>query len=125
MKGDIHTIQLAAEDFGIMSDGRYALDLDQDSTNGVPMVKLLPGGMRFPNAFTGAQTEPRLGPPPVSPPQGSIWYEAFCDSTHAVVAYRITGFSRAGRVLLEVTSDNRNLGPLIPATLLSQSSRSP
>ncbi len=52
--GHAHTVQLAAEDFGVRNEGHY-------SAAQADLLPLLPQGARLINAFTGGATEPQFG----------------------------------------------------------------
>jgi prepilin-type N-terminal cleavage/methylation domain-containing protein len=62
VKSDCHTIQLAAEDFSVMSGGLYPNDVDVDATPaGQTLIDMLPGGNMLSNQFTNNDTEPING----------------------------------------------------------------
>ena len=59
VKSNCHTVQLAAEDFAVQSDGVYAANTAADLTPfGDSIVMMLPGGVALENPFTKAATEP-------------------------------------------------------------------
>jgi prepilin-type N-terminal cleavage/methylation domain-containing protein len=59
VKSNCHTVQLAAEDFAVQSDGVYADDVDLDTTPaGDTIVAMLPGAVRLDNPFTKLASEP-------------------------------------------------------------------
>jgi len=98
-EAQMHTVQLAAEDFGVQNDGVYAGDVDRSLTaHGQRLVDLLPLHERIWNAFTERKTEPRQGPAPAVAPPGSVWYEPVRDSSGAVVGYSIIGYGNKGRL---------------------------
>ena len=58
-KSNGHTVQLAAEDFAVQSNGVYAADVAIDTTpGGDTIVGLLPGGLNLTNPFTKAVNVP-------------------------------------------------------------------
>jgi type IV pilus assembly protein PilA len=59
VKSNCHTVQLAAEDFAVQSDGVYSDDVALDTTpSGDTITDMLPGGVALENPFTKAATEP-------------------------------------------------------------------
>jgi len=59
VKSNCHTVQLAAEDFAVQSDGVYSDDVGTDTTpSGDTITDMLPGGALLENPFTKAATEP-------------------------------------------------------------------
>jgi len=89
VKSDVHTVQLVAEDYGVLNDGRYS-DLAVDLT------PLMPGGQLMNNSFTSARTEPQFGAAAAA--EGQIGIQA------VVVAgmptgYTVTGFGKDAVVL--------------------------
>jgi type IV pilus assembly protein PilA len=59
VKSNCHTVQLAAEDFAVQSDGVYADNVGVDATpSGDTIIDMLPGGALLENPFTKAATEP-------------------------------------------------------------------
>ncbi len=62
VKGNCHTVQLAAEDFSVQNDGVYAADLGTAlPATGETLIGLLPGGRLLENPFTRLATEPIVG----------------------------------------------------------------
>lgn len=88
VKANMHTLQLAAEDYGVQNDGAYAHDPAQ-------VRELLPGGgQNFKNPITKQVDLLNTGLP------GSCSY---ADSAN--VKYVVTGYDHAGQKLpLELTS---------------------
>ena len=59
VKSNCHTVQLAAEDFAVQSDGVYAANVGVDLTPaGESIILMLPGQVALENPFTKAATEP-------------------------------------------------------------------
>ncbi len=56
VKGNMHTIQLAFEDFNVLSDGVYPTTLASTTPGGDDITDLLPGGAFPNNPFTAAAT---------------------------------------------------------------------
>lgn len=80
VKANMHTLQLAAEDYGVQNDGTYASDYRL-------VRELLPaGGVNFKNPVTGQRDSLNTGLP------GSCFYQ---DS--AGMKYTIGGYDHTGR----------------------------
>jgi prepilin-type N-terminal cleavage/methylation domain-containing protein len=58
VKSNCHTVQLAAEDFGVRNDGIYAGAAADALPSGDTIIDLLPGAALLTNPFTKAATEP-------------------------------------------------------------------
>ncbi len=56
VKGNMHTIQLAFEDFNVLTDGVYPASAAATTPGGDAVVDLLPGGVFPNNPFNGAAT---------------------------------------------------------------------
>jgi len=65
VKGAVHTVQLAMEDFAVRHDGLY-------SDAAADLLPFLPGGKLLENPYTGKATEPRFGGEATSPGQVSV-----------------------------------------------------
>ena len=92
VKENSHTVQLAAEDFAVQSDGLYATDLsDASLISGATIIDMLPAGTNLPNPFTRALTEPVDG---AAGAQGQTGYAAALDGSGTPIGYTITGFGR-------------------------------
>jgi len=62
VKSNCHSVQLAVEDFSVLTDGMYPGDVGTDTTpNGQTLIDMLPGGVSLRNEFTNVATEPRDG----------------------------------------------------------------
>jgi type IV pilus assembly protein PilA len=62
LKSNCHTVQLATEDFSVMTEGSYPSDVDSDTTPaGDTLIDMLPGGQPIDNPFTKNNTEPVNG----------------------------------------------------------------
>ena len=61
VKGNCHTVQLAAEDFAIQNQGIYASTIADAGTAGLSIMNLLPGGQPLENPWTMANSEPING----------------------------------------------------------------
>jgi len=104
VRGDCHTVQLAAEDFAIQNGGLYAADTDADQTGlGETLQDLLPGALPLENAFTGLRSEP-LSSGVASIP-GEIGYQPVVAAGGFTEGYRITGHGKTGLVIT-VTNGN-------------------
>jgi prepilin-type N-terminal cleavage/methylation domain-containing protein len=71
VRNSAHSLQLAAEDFALLNDGLFALDLGETTPDGRTIVDLLPGTGGLTNPFTGVREVPG-GNPPTEP--GQIGY---------------------------------------------------
>ncbi|MBN2184857.1 MAG: prepilin-type N-terminal cleavage/methylation domain-containing protein [Candidatus Krumholzibacteriota bacterium] len=96
VKSSCHTVQLASEDFSVLSGGLYPNDVDTDTTpGGDTLVDMLPNGQLMSNPFTRTATEPIDGTASTS---GQIGY-----LPHTVsgirVGYTITGFGYEALVI--------------------------
>ena len=84
VKSDVHTVQLAVEDYGVTHEGNY-------SDAGADLLPLLPGGRLLSNAFTRNLSEPRFGAMAAAP--GEIGVQVMLiDGLPR--AYTITGFGK-------------------------------
>ena len=81
IRGDAHTLQLAAEDFAVLNNGVYS-DAAGD------LVPLLPGAGLMANVFTGAPSEPQFGAVAAAP--GEVAIQAV-NQGGVNVGYTITG----------------------------------
>ena len=104
VRGDTHTVQLAAEDFAIQNGGMYATNTDADQTDlGKTLQDLLPGALPLENAFTGLRSEPLSSGVAGTP--GEIGYQPVVGAGGFVEGYRITGHGKT-RLVITVTNGN-------------------
>lgn len=89
VKGNSHSLHLAAEDFAVTHDGFYSV-ADADLT------PLLPGGNLLENAFTGIQSEPQYGA--VAAATGQIGIQAEIQAGQTV-GFTITGYGKVGLII--------------------------
>ena len=89
VKSDVHTVQLVAEDYGVLHDGLYS---DQAGD----LTPLLPGGALMDNAFTKVATEPQFGA--AAAQTGQIGIQVV-NVNGLPTAYTITGFGQNAVVL--------------------------
>jgi len=82
VKSNMHTTQLAAEDYAVRTAGLYAADADS-------LLPLFPDPAGILNPFTGI-VEPPVDVAPTLP--GEIGYEDIMDGGGNVVGYTISGF---------------------------------
>ena len=61
VKSNCHTVQLAAEDFAVQSDGVYAATLLDTTPSLETIIDMLPGGVHLENPFTKLSDEPSDG----------------------------------------------------------------
>ena len=97
VKSNCHTVQLAAEDFAVQSDGVYADDVALDTTpSGDTITAMLPGGVALENPFTKVATEPVDGAAALS---GSTGYVPTVIGG-VNVGYVITGVGKTAAVTI-------------------------
>jgi prepilin-type N-terminal cleavage/methylation domain-containing protein len=101
VRGNCHTVQLAAEDFAVQNDGYYASDTDTDANVvGETILDLMPGGALLENPFTKNNTEPQSSGAAATP--GQTGYVPIVVGG-VNVGYTITGF---GKLAMVITLDN-------------------
>ena len=103
-KANMHTLQLAAEDYGVQSNGVYALTLDATH-----VYNLLPGsGTTFTNPFSGAtgvgtsgavENRTNTG----GPASSNSGITSYADSS-AANTYNIKGYGKSTPINLTLTS---------------------
>lgn len=92
VKSNMHTLQLAVEDFAVQNDGTYPVAAD-----GGAVEALLPGGVCPDNPFTGAVSVVTWGG--VAAAQGDLGY-----SIPALNQYSISGFGSTALLALTLTN---------------------
>ena len=96
VKSDCHTVQLATEDFCVMSGGIYPDDVDSDTTPaGQTLADMLPGANLLTNQFTNTDTEPVNG---AAANPGEIGYAPNINNG-ITDGYTITGFGRDAHII--------------------------
>jgi prepilin-type N-terminal cleavage/methylation domain-containing protein len=101
VKGNCHTVQLAAEDFAVQNDGVYAANTGDALPNGDTLIDLLPSGALLENPFTRADSEPIDG---AAATVGQTGYIVVDDNGDGVNdGYAITGYGEH-EVVLTLTS---------------------
>ena len=101
VKGNCHTVQLAAEDFAVQNDGVYAATTADALPSGTTFIQLLPGGALLENPFTKAADSPVDG---VAGVIGVTGYVVVDDNGDGVNdGYSITGYGEH-ELVLTVTS---------------------
>lgn len=101
VKGNCHTVQLAAEDFAVQNDGVYAATTGDALPTGSTLLQLLPGAALLENPFTKVADSPVDG---VAAVIGVTGYVAVDDNGDGVNdGYSITGYGE-DRLVLTVTS---------------------
>ncbi len=96
VKSNCHTVQMAAEDFAIQSDGVYAADLGSATPGGESIIDMLPGNARLQNPFTTQRTEPNDGP---ADQRGETGYVPILGPGGTPVGYTISGWGEAREVI--------------------------
>jgi len=100
-KANMHTLQLAAEDFGVQNNGSYSLTV-------APVVAQLPsGGAKFKNPFTNSQGagvayEDRGDGNLATAPGAVSGITSYADSSQ--VTYNIKGYGRKSALPLILTA---------------------
>jgi prepilin-type N-terminal cleavage/methylation domain-containing protein len=95
-KSNCHTVQLAAEDFAVQSDGVYAANIGVDTTpGGDTITSMLPGQALLENPFTKVATEPIDG---LATLPGQSAYTPIIQAG-VNVGYSITGFGKTALIL--------------------------
>jgi len=103
VRGNCHTVQLAAEDFAIQNGGVYADDTDTDVTaGGTTIVDLINGGL-MKNPYTADNTEPLSSGVAAGP--GKTGYVPIVSVSGVNEGYTITGY---GTTSLVITLTNGN-----------------
>jgi prepilin-type N-terminal cleavage/methylation domain-containing protein len=100
VKSNCHTVQLAAEDFAVQSDGVYALNIGDTTPGGQTMIMMLPGGVLLPNPFTKVASEPVDG---LATLEGSTGYLVVAP-TGTPIGYEITGAGKDAVQIIRLTS---------------------
>ena len=101
VKSNSHTVQVAAEDFAVQNDGKYANDLSDATPSGVTIIDVLPQDQRLLNPFTRVRTEPVDG---AAAALGETGYEPVVDGSGANVGYIITGQGSGGQEICRYTN---------------------
>jgi prepilin-type N-terminal cleavage/methylation domain-containing protein len=94
VKENAHCVQVAVELYATQNDGVYA-DANEGSIVG-NIVPFLPERQRLKNSFSGARTEPVVGP---ATNPGEIGYEVRVGADGVNKGYTITGFGRTLTVI--------------------------
>jgi prepilin-type N-terminal cleavage/methylation domain-containing protein len=94
VKVNMHSLQLAAEDFGLISGGRYPDDASDTADNGQTLVQLIPGGAFPENPFTNSPTIVGFDAPPTAGNPGEISF-----NPAAPDSYRIRGNGLDGQLM--------------------------
>jgi len=97
VKGNMHTIQLAFEDFAVQSDGVYPNLATSETPGGDTVQELCPDDAYPDNPFTNAATVMIWDGPPIL--QGAIGADP-ANTTD----YVIKGFGKAAALELELTT---------------------
>lgn len=100
VKSNCHTVQLAAEDFAVQSDGVYALTTADVTPSGLSMIDMLPGAARLDNPFTKNPTEPVDA---VAGNEGETGYMVV-NPAGTPIGYSITGAGKNAVVIITLTS---------------------
>jgi len=97
VKENSHTVQVAAEDFSVQSNGIYPSNLsDVCAASGLTIIDMLPQKSSLANPFTRALSEPVDG---AAGTAGQTGYQPVVGVSGAVDGYIITGYGRTTTVL--------------------------
>ena len=97
VRGNCHTLQLAAEDFAVQNNGVYPANISVDTTPaGDTVLILMSNGVLLENPFTKLATEPIDG---AAATAGQTGYVPFVGVTGTNDGYTITGFGFTVMVL--------------------------
>lgn len=96
VKENSHTVQVAAEDFSVQTNGVYPSNLSDVCPSGLTIVDMLPQKTSLANPFTKALTEPIDGAAGIP---GQTGYQPVVGASGAVDGYIITGYGRSNTVL--------------------------
>jgi prepilin-type N-terminal cleavage/methylation domain-containing protein len=97
VKANMHTLQLAMEDFAVRTGGIYPENAASVTPGGLTLEDLCPLGAYPDNPFTDAPTAVTWGTDPAVP--GEIGLNPASDSK-----YKIRGYGRYGMLSLELSS---------------------
>ncbi len=96
VKANMHTLQLALEDFAVQTGGHYPDDATSTTPGGETVEDLCPGGTYPTNPFTEAPTVVAWDADPANPGQIAI-------NPATTSGYLIKGFGSSMMLLLELT----------------------
>jgi prepilin-type N-terminal cleavage/methylation domain-containing protein len=100
VKSNCHTVQLAAEDFAVQSDGVYAGDLSDTTPGGDTIIDMLPGATNLTNPFTKAVDQPVDG---AAGNEGETGYVVVAPAG-TNIGYSITGAGKNAALIITLTS---------------------
>ncbi len=93
-KSNMHTVQLAAEDYGVQNDGTYS-----DVMDATHVANLLPGAFKNPfDGSAGWEDRPTFAAPPTSTPG----LASYADSS--TTEYNVKGWGKTSQLSLVLTS---------------------
>ena len=95
VKSNMHTVQLASEDYGVQNDGTYSAVLD-----GTHIGNLLPANFKNPFSSAGTAWEDRASI--TGAPAGTPGITSYADS--ATTQYNIKGYGKSAALTLTLTS---------------------
>jgi prepilin-type N-terminal cleavage/methylation domain-containing protein len=91
VKVNMHAMQLAAEDFGLLSAGRYPDDASDTADNGQTLEQLIPGGAFPENPFTNTPTIVIFDAPPTAGNPGEIAFNPAAPDSYSIRANGLDG----------------------------------
>jgi prepilin-type N-terminal cleavage/methylation domain-containing protein len=95
VKANMHTVQLAVEDYAVMNDGNYAAHANIHTT----LATMLPSS--FKNPFTGGTGSAALTSGSTANSQGVVYYD---HAAYGATCYTIRGYGKSSVLTLTLTS---------------------
>jgi type IV pilus assembly protein PilA len=95
VKANMHTAQLAVEDYAVMNDGNYAGHTNIHTT----LAAMLPTNFKTP--FTGATGSGAITSGSTANAQGVVYYD---HATYGATGYTIQGYGKSSVLTLTLTS---------------------
>lgn len=91
VKVNMHAIQLAAEDFALLSSGRYPDDAADTADNGLVLQQLIPSGAFPENPFTDSPTVVMFDVDPTAGNRGEIAFNPAAPDSYSIRANGLDG----------------------------------
>ena len=91
VKSNMHVIQIAAEDFAVLSDGRYPDNASDTANQGSTLEELVPGGVYPENPFTALSSVVQWDADPTSGKPGEVAFNPATPDSYNLKANGLTG----------------------------------
>jgi prepilin-type N-terminal cleavage/methylation domain-containing protein len=91
VKVNMHAMQLATEDFGLLSGGRYPDDATDTADNGQTLEQLIPTGAFPENPFTHSPTNVVFDADPTAGNPGEIGFNPATPDSYSIKANGLDG----------------------------------